>query len=72
MQRNVWAAPGIPCGGQIVGIGFALNHENGNGDGLSQSGLAGKPIGVRPSLEHLSSLWVGFCFFDDIVERIKH
>ena len=48
VQRNVRARPRVHGRRQIVGVGFAGDFENGQGDDARNFGRAGEPLGIGP------------------------
>ena len=48
VQRNIGAAPRIGRGRQIIGVGFAVYLEHGNGDFFGHFFARGKPFGISP------------------------
>ena len=50
VQRNIRAGPGIGGGGEVVGVGFAGDFENGDLDRLRHFRAAGEPLAVGPGL----------------------
>ena len=71
MERNIWPAPGVPRRRKVIGIGFAIDFKDGNGNALRERGFTGEPVRIRPRLQDSGRIIVPGCFFDDIVERVK-
>ena len=73
MQWDIRARPGIRRRRQVIGIGFAGDLEDGNGDFLCQLRAVQEPLSVSPGLhDPFSMLVTCFCFLFYVVEVIEH
>ena len=72
MQRDIWAAPGVASWRQVVGVGFAINLEDGDFDLVGDFRLGHKPLSIGPGLNYALSVGIGLGFLHNIVEGIKH
>ncbi|MNJ56051.1 hypothetical protein D3C77_515800 [compost metagenome] len=73
VQRDVRARPGVRGRGQVVGVGFARDLEDGQAVFFSDGRLAGEPLAGSPGVQY--GLGVGVArlgFFGDVVEGIEH
>ncbi len=73
MQRDVGAAPGVRGRGQVVGVGFASDFEDGDGDFFRDFRPTGEPFGFRPGLHNLLSVRIALVgLFLDRMFVIEH
>lgn len=58
---------------KVIGVGFACDFEDGNGQFFSQCRAIQEPFGIRPGLHYLLRIFVacfGFLFY--VIEVIEH
>ena len=73
MQRDVWAAPGVGRRRQVVGIGFAVDLEHGDGQRNRHGRALGEPLGVGPGLDDAPRVGVaGVGQPLHVVEGVEH
>ncbi|OIQ79065.1 hypothetical protein GALL_392070 [mine drainage metagenome] len=73
MQWNIRARPGLLCGREIVGIGFARHLEHHAPEFTGQLGAHGEPFGVGPGFDQGSGMHIAIeHFFLHIMKRIEH
>ena len=73
VQRDIRAAPGVLCGGQVVSVGLAGNLEDRQGHLFGKVRAIGEPLTFSPGLDDFLGLGVaGFHLVFHIVESIKY
>ena len=73
VQWDIRAGPRIWCRREVIGVGFASDFEDGNGQFFSQHRAIQEPFGIRPGLHYLLRIFVacfGFLFY--VIEVIEH
>ena len=73
VQRDIRARPGVGGRRKVIGVGFAGDFKNGDGDFFRQRRAALEPLGVGPGLHHLLRILITrFRFLFHIVEAVEH
>ena len=72
VEGNIRASGGVGGRREVVGVGFAGNFEDGDGDGFWEFGTTGKPICICPGIDDLFGVGVALGEFEDVVEGIEN
>ena len=73
VQWDIRARPRIRCRRKVIGVGFASDFEDGNGQFFSQRRAIQEPFGIRPGLHNLLRIFVAcFRFLFYVIEVIEH
>ena len=72
VQGDVRAGGGVGGRREVVGVGFALHFEHGDGDLGGQLRLGGEPFSGGPAVHHLLGVGVGFGQLQHVVEGVVH
>ncbi len=73
VQRDVRARPGIRSRRQVVGVGFASDLEDGQGDLFGNRRAVGEPLAFCPGLhDGLGVLVAGLGLLGDVMEGVEH
>ena len=70
MEGNIGATSSFGGGGQVVGIGFAWDFEDGDGNGFGQGGARCEPLRICPRIDDLFGVGISVGEFPHVIKCV--